>query len=92
MLPHVCSAGARCLWRARAARRHRLLAQRRSSGRQGHADVCRTWHSLGIDLSILSCMVRHMPNQQMQLDRVFRALGDLTRRAVLGRLSAGPAP
>lgn len=47
---------------------------------------------LGIDLSILSCMVRHMPNQQMQLDRVFRALGDPTRRAVLGRLSAGPAP
>ena len=28
----------------------------------------------------------------MQLDRVFRALGDPTRRAVLGRLSAGPAP
>jgi DNA-binding transcriptional ArsR family regulator len=28
----------------------------------------------------------------MQLDRVFRALGDPTRRAVLTRLSAGPAP
>jgi DNA-binding transcriptional ArsR family regulator len=28
----------------------------------------------------------------MQLDRVFRALGDPTRRAVLGRLSRGPAP
>jgi len=27
-----------------------------------------------------------------QLDRVFRALGDPTRRAVLNRLSAGPAP
>src|SRR4029453_1603021 len=37
-------------------------------------------------------MVRHMPNQQMQLDRVFRALGDPTRRAVLSRLSTGPAP
>jgi DNA-binding transcriptional ArsR family regulator len=37
-------------------------------------------------------MVRHMPNQQIQLDRVFRALGDPTRRAVLSRLSAGPAP
>src|SRR5262245_16342027 len=37
-------------------------------------------------------MVRHMPNQQMHLDRVFRALGDSTRRAVLSRLSAGPAP
>src|SRR5467141_3758679 len=36
-------------------------------------------------------MVRHMPNQQMHLDRVFRALGDPTRRAVLSRLSAGPA-
>ena len=32
-----------------------------------------------------------MPNQQMQLDRCC-ALGDPTRRAVLGRLSAGPAP
>jgi len=28
----------------------------------------------------------------MQLDRVFRALGDPTRRAVLSRLCAGPAP
>jgi DNA-binding transcriptional ArsR family regulator len=33
-----------------------------------------------------------MPNQQMRLDRVFRALGDPTRRAVLSRLTAGPAP
>src|SRR5262245_13301799 len=32
-----------------------------------------------------------MPNQSMQLDRVFRALGDPTRRAVLARLSGGPA-
>jgi DNA-binding transcriptional ArsR family regulator len=32
-----------------------------------------------------------MPNQQLQLDGVFRALGDPTRRAVLSRLSAGPA-
>jgi DNA-binding transcriptional ArsR family regulator len=37
-------------------------------------------------------MVRHMPNQQMHLDQVFRALGDPTRRAVLRRLSAGSAP
>src|SRR5262249_2849413 len=36
-------------------------------------------------------MVRHMPNHQMHLDRVFRALGDPTRRAVLSRLSAGSA-
>jgi DNA-binding transcriptional ArsR family regulator len=28
----------------------------------------------------------------MQLDRVFHALGDATRRAVLSRLSGGPAP
>ncbi len=33
-----------------------------------------------------------MPNQQqVQLDRVFHALGDPTRRAVLRRLSSGPA-
>jgi DNA-binding transcriptional ArsR family regulator len=37
-------------------------------------------------------MVRYMPNQNIQLDGVFRALGDPTRRAVLGRLSVGPAP
>src|SRR6516162_2595402 len=36
-------------------------------------------------------MVRHMPDQQPQLNRVFRALGDPTRRAVLSRLSAGSA-
>src|SRR5262249_24079015 len=36
-------------------------------------------------------MVRHMPNQQMHLDRIFRALGDPTRPAALSRLSAGPA-
>ena len=35
-------------------------------------------------------MVRHMPNQQKHLDRVFRALVDPTRRAVLSRLTAGP--
>jgi DNA-binding transcriptional ArsR family regulator len=33
-----------------------------------------------------------MPNEATQLDCVFRALGDPTRRAVLGRLSRGPAP
>ena len=36
-------------------------------------------------------MVRHMPDQQPQLNRVFRALGEPTRRAVLSRLSAGSA-
>lgn len=33
-----------------------------------------------------------MPNQTVQLDRVFQALADPTRRAVLERLSGGPAP
>ncbi len=33
-----------------------------------------------------------MPNQTVQLDRVFYALADPTRRAVLERLSSGPAP
>lgn len=37
-------------------------------------------------------MVRCMPNQTAQLDRVFQALADPTRRAVLRRLSGGPAP
>jgi len=32
-----------------------------------------------------------MPNQTVQLDRVFYALSDPTRRAVLERLSIGPA-
>ena len=32
-----------------------------------------------------------MPNQAASLDRVFRALGDPTRRAVLQRLCAGAA-
>lgn len=33
-----------------------------------------------------------MPNQSPQLSRVFQALADPTRRAVLERLSSGPAP
>lgn len=33
-----------------------------------------------------------MPNQSAALDRVFHALGDPTRRAVIRRLGAGPAP
>jgi DNA-binding transcriptional ArsR family regulator len=33
-----------------------------------------------------------MPNQSEQLDRIFQALADPTRRAVLERLSSGPAP
>ncbi len=34
-------------------------------------------------------MVRQMPNQSTRLDRIFHALGDPTRRAVLSRLSGG---
>lgn len=33
-----------------------------------------------------------MPNQSIALDRVFQALADPTRRAVLERLGGGPAP
>lgn len=33
-----------------------------------------------------------MPNQSAYLDRVFQSLADPTRRAVLERLSTGPAP
>lgn len=33
-----------------------------------------------------------MPNQSIQLNRVFQALADPTRRAVLERLNRGPAP
>lgn len=33
-----------------------------------------------------------MPNKHVELDRVFHALSDPTRRAVLTRLSDGPAP
>lgn len=33
-----------------------------------------------------------MPNQSPQLNRVFQALADPTRRAVLERLGSGPAP
>jgi DNA-binding transcriptional ArsR family regulator len=33
-----------------------------------------------------------MPNQEARLDRVFQALADPTRRAVVRRLARGPAP
>src|SRR5689334_8130212 len=33
-----------------------------------------------------------MPNQSRQLNRIFQALADPTRRAVIERLSSGPAP
>ena len=37
-------------------------------------------------------IVRRMPNQSVRLNRVFHALADPTRRAVLERLNRGPAP
>jgi DNA-binding transcriptional ArsR family regulator len=46
----------------------------------------------GIDLTIEMNMVRIMPNQSLELSRVFRALSDPTRRAVLERLGVGSAP
>jgi DNA-binding transcriptional ArsR family regulator len=37
-------------------------------------------------------IVRHMLNQSTELDRLFHALSDPARRAMLERLSRGPAP
>ncbi len=37
-------------------------------------------------------ILRHMPNKTQRLNQVFQALSDPTRRAVLKRLSRGPAP
>ncbi len=36
-------------------------------------------------------MVSHMDNQPTPLDRIFHALGDATRRAVIQKLGTGPA-
>jgi DNA-binding transcriptional ArsR family regulator len=40
---------------------------------------------------IAPVILRHMPNNAAQLDAVFRALADPTRRAVIERLNRGPA-
>jgi DNA-binding transcriptional ArsR family regulator len=37
-------------------------------------------------------ILRHMLNQSIDLDRLFHALADPTRRAMVERLSRGPAP
>ena len=37
-------------------------------------------------------IVRHMLNQQTDLDRLFHALADPARRAIVERLSRGPTP
>src|SRR5262245_3891685 len=47
---------------------------------------------LGVDLCVSMSIHRHMPNQYAQLDRVFQALADPTRRAVLSRLARSAAP
>src|SRR5258706_4963355 len=39
----------------------------------------------------MRAIARRMPNQSAQLNGVFQALADPTRRAVLERLSGGPA-
>jgi DNA-binding transcriptional ArsR family regulator len=48
-------------------------------------------YHLGIDLSIDCHIIMQMTNKQSQLDQVFHALADPTRRAVLERLGRGPA-
>jgi DNA-binding transcriptional ArsR family regulator len=45
---------------------------------------------LGIDLSILGHYHARMDHDPGQLNGIFQALADPTRRAVLGRLSKGP--
>jgi DNA-binding transcriptional ArsR family regulator len=37
-------------------------------------------------------ILRHMPNQSAHLDHLFHALADPARRAIMERLSRGPAP
>jgi DNA-binding transcriptional ArsR family regulator len=37
-------------------------------------------------------ILKHMPNQSIELDRLFHALADPARRAMVERLSRGPAP
>ena len=44
-----------------------------------------------LDSVAVAIIVRHMPKKMDRLDRVFHALGDPTRRAVVSRLSTGRA-
>ncbi len=39
----------------------------------------------------MTSIVRNMPNQSVQLNELFHALADPTRRSVIGRLSNSPA-
>jgi DNA-binding transcriptional ArsR family regulator len=47
--------------------------------------------NLALDLSDILRILIFMPNQVSELDNVFRALADPTRRSVIQRLSTGPA-
>lgn len=62
---------------------------------QGVGDVCRSVPSFlntkALTLVIGIPIVRHMANQSIPLDRIFQALSDPTRRAVVERLTLGPA-
>ena len=48
-------------------------------------------HNLSIDLSIESPILKYMLNNDTQLDRMFQALADTNRRALIEHLLAGPA-
>src|ERR1700691_3194612 len=48
--------------------------------------------SLGHCLTVAPLIVRHMLNQSSDLDLLFHALADPARRAMVERLSRGPAP
>lgn len=45
----------------------------------------------GLTASVASAILKQMLNSQPQLDLVFRALSDPTRRAIVERLGRGPA-
>ena len=42
-------------------------------------------------MALVLKILKHVPNQVAALDRVFQALADPTRRAIVERLAAGPA-
>ena len=44
-----------------------------------------------LDISRRTALLSHMANQSRHLDRLFHALSDPTRRAIVMRLSQGPA-
>jgi DNA-binding transcriptional ArsR family regulator len=48
--------------------------------------------TLKLCLTIRAVILKHMLNQSPDLDRLFHALADPARRAIVERLSRGPAP